>query len=966
MSTNESREPGKPRLAIWRWLTEPIAAPRAPKEPGLSADVPSAGEGAVLSISEGNHRTARLLSTLLLVVLVATVIRIVYTAFASKVPPAVLATCAVTALAYGLSRTRYYAIAAGLTVVALSFPSFVAVLGEAECSEILIRTRLVWLVLPLILSSLLLSARGTAIVAALNFVGILLLPALDPSLNMQSVAGSLGLVGTASVLIVISIHHRNLLERDRRARLEESERRYRTLFESASDAIMIHSPEGPILEVNEVACEQLGYSRDELLHMTPADIDSSEYAPLVPQRVAELQREGHLLFETEHVRRDGSIIPTEVSSRTIEYGGQPVVLSIARDVSERVLAEEALRTSEERLQLALEATTDGLFDWNMQTGEAYYSPRYYTMLGYKVDELPASFDAWITLLHPTDKEHALRVIDEYGEGKRDRHSIELRLRAKSGEWRWILSRGRVTERSASGEPIRIVGTHADVTERRRAQEALLRERDLVARITETSPAGIVLVNRQGQITFSNLRAQEVLGLTVDAITKRTYNAPEWRLTDYEGHPFPDEQLPFAQVMRTGQPVFDVRHAIERPDGQRALLSINAAPLYDEAGKVDGMVATVDDITTRVRMEKELRNERDFAESLIETAQTIVLLLDTEGRIVRFNPYMEEISGYRLEEVQGKDWFTTFLPAQLHARIRRVFTQAVGDIRTRGNVNTIVTRDGQERLIEWYDKTLKDVDGNAVGLLAVGQNVTERVQADRALRLYAERLEILREIDRGILTAQSTHATAQAAVSRIRRLIPCQRIGVVLIDTVTTQAEIVAFDDDVESQIPLDIRLSLETLEDVVEQLLQGKVVALEDLPARGEVFEILYQEGVRLSVIFPLLFGGDLIGALTFLLTEGETFTPEYEGVARQLADQLAIAIQQARLHEQVQRHAEELERRVAERTAELSRMVDLMTGREIRMAELKEVIKQLHAQLEAAGLTPVADDPLAEWRSEP
>jgi GAF domain-containing protein len=198
------------------------------------------------------------------------------------------------------------------------------------------------------------------------------------------------------------------------------------------------------------------------------------------------------------------------------------------------------------------------------------------------------------------------------------------------------------------------------------------------------------------------------------------------------------------------------------------------------------------------------------------------------------------------------------------------------------------------------------------------------------------------------------------------LIPCQRVGVVLIDTGAAEAEIAAFDAAIESQIPADVHMPLDELHDVVEQLLQGDTVVFDDISGRGEIFEILYAEGVRSAVFFPLLFGSDLIGALTFWLTEDDTFTPDFRGIARQLADQLAIAIQQARLYEQVQRHAEELERRVAERTAELSRLVDLMAGREVRMAELKDVIEQLHTQLEAAGLTPAADDSLAEWRNEP
>ena len=136
---------------------------------------------------------------------------------------------------------------------------------------------------------------------------------------------------------------------------------------------------------------------------------------------------------------------------------------------------------------------------------------------------------------------------------------------------------------------------------------------------------------------------------------------------------------------------------------------------------------------RKQAEEALRRERDFAEGLIETARVIVLVLDNDGRIVRFNPYMEEVSGYRLEEVRGKDWFTTFLPERDQSRISALFREAAGGVQTQGNVNPIVTKDGREREIEWCDTTLKDASGDIIGVLAIGQDITDRKRAEEALR-----------------------------------------------------------------------------------------------------------------------------------------------------------------------------------------------------------------------------------------
>ncbi|MGD9100633.1 MAG: PAS domain S-box protein [Anaerolineae bacterium] len=337
-----------------------------------------------------------------------------------------------------------------------------------------------------------------------------------------------------------------------------------------------------------------------------------------------------------------------------------------------------------------------------------------------------------------------------------------------------------------------------------------------------------------------------------------------------------------------------------------------------------------DVTEQMRVENALRRERDFAESLVETAQAIVLVLDPEGRIVRFNPYMEEVSGYYLDEVQGQDWFTTFLPQRDRAAVQELFRRAMSEIQTRGNVNPIVTKDGRKREIEWYDKTLKDVVGNTIGLLVVGQDITERVRTEESLRKHAERLSILHEIDQAILGAQSPEAIAQAVLQRVGRLVSFTNAAITMFDFETHEAFVLALHHKTQGGSPSgETRLSLAGLEDVIQWLRRGKVQVVDDvqnlvprpLPALQTLMEAA---GMRSYVSAPMIVKGELVGSLNLGSDGVAAFTPEHAEVARELAAQLAIALQQARLHEQVERHAGHLERRVADRTRELQTLYNV------------------------------------------
>lgn|GEM_PF-3316716 len=182
----------------------------------------------------------------------------------------------------------------------------------------------------------------------------------------------------------------------------------------------------------------------------------------------------------------------------------------------------------------------------------------------------------------------------------------------------------------------------------------------------------------------------------------------------------------------GEP-YEIEHRVVWPDGTVRWVLERGDVERNAAGVPLHMLGIVQDITRRLEAEASLREQRDFAEVVIETAQSIVLVLDTRGHIVLFNPYLEEISGYSLEEVKGKDWFKCFLPLSKALKLSELFREGIENILSRGKVGPIFTKSGEFREIDWYYKTLKDHQGNVMGLLATGQDITHRREAEHALR-----------------------------------------------------------------------------------------------------------------------------------------------------------------------------------------------------------------------------------------
>ncbi|MCJ7622320.1 MAG: PAS domain S-box protein, partial [Anaerolineaceae bacterium] len=250
--------------------------------------------------------------------------------------------------------------------------------------------------------------------------------------------------------------------------LRESEEKYRSLFEQSPETIILVGLDGTILDHNHEH-SLIGISREKLIGRNFSELGIfNKYSDMFA-RIADGQIES---FEIDFETPTGNHIWLEIHPAIVHEAGDKCIRFMVNDITERKQAEEALRESEMRLQLALEGGRLGVWDENYVTGEAVFDEGWAEMLGYSLDEIEQTVDAWEKLVHPDDMSLTEKPFAAYKKGETPLIEVEFRMRAKSGEWRWIQSRGQIVERDEDGNPVRGTGTHHDITERKRTEAVL--------------------------------------------------------------------------------------------------------------------------------------------------------------------------------------------------------------------------------------------------------------------------------------------------------------------------------------------------------------------------------------------------------------------------------------------------------------------------------------------------------------
>jgi len=274
--------------------------------------------------------------------------------------------------------------------------------------------------------------------------------------------------------------------------------------------------------------------------------------------------------------------------------------------TQRLQMEHELQTSQERLQLVIEATRDGIWDWHIPSGEVYYSPRWLTMLGYAPGELPYTLQTWENLLHPDDTSHTIEVINMHMQQQSASYEVEFRMRTKDNEWRWILARGKIVERNEQGQPVRMLGTHTDITKRKKAEEELRQSKTLIQSVFDHMPMAIYVRDVDGRFILVNKNHATALGYTSQQLVGR-----------YDYELFSPEMMQAIraldqQVMENGTFVQE-EEIVPLELGGGTFLS-SRFPLFDEHGNVYGIGGISTDITERKHAEQELRIFQSIVEN----------------------------------------------------------------------------------------------------------------------------------------------------------------------------------------------------------------------------------------------------------------------------------------------------------------------------------------------------------------
>jgi PAS domain S-box-containing protein len=514
--------------------------------------------------------------------------------------------------------------------------------------------------------------------------------------------------------------------------LSESEENYRRLFNSSGDGILIADiTTMAFIESNPAICKMLGYTREEMLTKTVKDIHPPECLDYIVGEFKSQAENKQLVASIPYLTKQGTVVYADISTNRAIIKGQDCNIGFFRDVTQRKLAEKKLQESQERMALVLEGSNLGYWDWNIETNEVKRNARWAEMLGYTLPEIEFNVKQWTDLHHPDDRAAVWESIQDHLEGRTEMHRIEYRMLAKDGQYKWILDCAKVVKRDAQGRPLRMSGTHTDVTESRLIRERLLESEEKFRTLAERCPFAI-MIYQDDYWVYVNPAVELISGY----IPEEFYKMRFWEVVHPDYRKLVLESGKKRQSGQPAPPAYDLK--IIHKAGHEVWVSLSGSSLMYE-GKPAGLV-TIMDITERKNAEAALQESearyRLLAENMTDNLWTFDLrtmrysyLSPAVYSIIGFTP--EEAIDFRLEDIMtppSYEVITKILAEELFEA-----DQHYDPARSRTLEVELYHKDGRTVWTEISVRFVYDDDYRPVALQGVTRDISERKRLQTQLQ-----------------------------------------------------------------------------------------------------------------------------------------------------------------------------------------------------------------------------------------
>jgi PAS domain S-box-containing protein len=591
-----------------------------------------------------------------------------------------------------------------------------------------------------------------------------------------------------------------------------------------------------------------------------------------------LQHRTIFQYEFRVIWADGSVHWMEGRGQAFyDPVGQPLrMMGTVMAIDDRKQAETALRQSEERWQLAIAGSNDGIWDHDLITNRQFLSPRCLEIVGYALAEVN-TFDRWLFLVHPDDRLLMQTTFQRHLRQHSPKYACEYRIRCQDGQYRWVLARGQSLWNQA-GVPIRAVGSLTDITEQKQAEakikhlnaeleqrvdrrtaelaaannhlhielftrermERALQESELRFRaLFDQSSRVIALVQPDGILFEQNQLSRQLTAQTGETIVgRRLWELAGWGTANQSLIKVAFEQALAGEVAHLELDIHEQDdRLLKTPEGHPVTHNITLKAVKNMVDQV--MFLTIEgwDISQLRQAEASLREFNRRWRSLLNTVQLVVIELNMQGTVEYANPFFLQLTGYSPEAVVGEYWFDRFLsPGQQPAA--EVYFRAVLDDNFQTHYQSpILTQAGEERMIAWNNTLLRDRAGQPIGTISIGEDITERYQLDR---MKAEFISVVSHELRTPLTSM------QAALSLLVEKIidPNSEEGETIIQIAAAGVDrLVRLVNDILDLERLDSgRMRLEKQRCNINQII---TIAVEQMQ------EMAHQAGVRLQISVP-------------------------------------------------------------------------------------------------------------------